>query len=148
MYICVKKSCHTEVVLHMCRWILSNMWMSHDTHVNASCHTYEWVVSRTRMSHVTYMNDYVTHVNESCHIYEWVMSHVWMSHVTRMNVCVNELLFEQTNSSLVGYRSLLIEYWALVAECVRRTQQLLFEQCWTMCASHTLCHKSPIPNTK
>ena len=68
-------------VTHMNKRVMSHIWMSHVTHMNASCHTYEWLVSHTWMSHVT-------HMNEPCHIwmrrvlYEWVMSHRWMSHVT------------------------------------------------------------------
>ena len=71
---------------HTYEWAMTQMWMSHVTHVltshitqmNESCHTYEWIMSHIWMSHVT-------HMNESCHTYEWVMSHIWMSHVTDMN---------------------------------------------------------------
>ena len=31
----------------------------------------KWVMTNIRMSHVT-------HMNESCHTYEWIMSHIWM----------------------------------------------------------------------
>jgi len=62
----MNKSCHT------CEWIMSHMWTSHVTHMNESRHTYEWVISHICMTHVTYMN-------ESRHTYEWVMSHIWMS---------------------------------------------------------------------
>jgi len=33
-------SCHTSA------WVVSQIWVSHGTHMHAVCHTYEWVVSR------------------------------------------------------------------------------------------------------
>jgi len=102
----MNESCHTY------EWVMSQIWMSHVTHMNESCHTYEWVMSHiwTRhvthmteschryshiwMSHVTHMNEschiyehtsHVTHMNESCHTYEHVMWHIWLSRVTHTN---------------------------------------------------------------
>ena len=60
---------------HTYEWVMSHIWMSHVTHMNASRHTYEWVMSHIWMRHVT-------HMNASCHTYEWVMSHAWTSRVT------------------------------------------------------------------
>ena len=51
------------------RHVMSNVSMSHVTHMNVSCHAYKWVVWHVWMSHVTYMN-------ESCHTYEQVMLQV------------------------------------------------------------------------
>ena len=52
-------------------------WMSHGTHMNESRHTYEWVMSHMWMSRVTYVNatarmwrSHGTHMNESRHTYE------------------------------------------------------------------------------
>jgi len=80
-------------VSHVNEWclafncVISHMWMSQVTHVNAiimmtltglgwimshmwmSCVTYEWVMSHIYMIHVTRMN-------ESCHTYKWVRSHI------------------------------------------------------------------------
>ena len=79
---------------------MSQIWVSHATHMNESSHTYDWVMSHIWMSHVTGMKaschshewvlphiwkNYVTHMNESCHKYERVISHLWMSPVTHMN---------------------------------------------------------------
>jgi len=50
--------------------------MSH-VESKSSCHIQEWVMSNIRISHVT-------HVNDSCHAHEWVMSLIWMSHTTRI----------------------------------------------------------------
>ena len=104
----------------LCAWhthtsVMSHVWMSHVTHMNASCHTYDWVVSHIWMRHVTQKNtsrhtyewvmshmptaspvsglimlpkavmSHVTLLNKSCHIYEWGTSHAWMSHVSHMN---------------------------------------------------------------
>jgi len=65
----MNESCHTY------EWVMSNIWISHVTHANASRHTCEWVMSHTWMSHVTHKNDWchVTHMNESCRTYEWLM---------------------------------------------------------------------------
>ena len=72
---------------------MSQIWMSHVTHIDESGHTYEW-------SHLPHMNEschtyelvmphvcmsHVTHMSESCHTYEGVVSHIWMSHVTHMS---------------------------------------------------------------
>jgi len=87
---------------------VTNIWMSHVTHMDKSCHTYGWVMSHMWMSHVK-------HVKESCHTYErslsisscekhicvtctaskcrrvsqsrtyeWDMPHTWMNHVTQV----------------------------------------------------------------
>jgi len=47
---------------------MSHIWMNH---VNI----YECAMSNISMSHVT-------HINESCHTYQWVVSHIWTSHIT------------------------------------------------------------------
>ena len=87
------ESCHTY------EWFLSQIRMSHITHMNKSCHTYERVMSHIRMSHVTHMNesyhtygwvmshmwmDCVKHTNGSYHTHKWVMPQIWMSHVAHM----------------------------------------------------------------
>jgi len=88
----------------MCHgWVMSHMWMSHVTYVNASCRTCECVscyLCECVMSHVwtnmwrvTCMNEsshmwvsLVTHVNESCHTHQRVMSHCYQSiHVAHAN---------------------------------------------------------------
>ena len=91
---------------------MSNLWMRHVTHMNASrhiyaaYHTHEWGTShnvneawhsyhnvneachehKRGISHVWWMH--VTHTNEACHIYEWGMPHKWqgMSHVCTRHV--------------------------------------------------------------
>ena len=73
----MNESCHTY------QWVMSQLWMSHVTHTNESCHTYRWVMSQLWMSHVT-------HTNESCHTYRWVMSQIWMSHVTHTSCHTHE----------------------------------------------------------
>jgi len=65
--------------IHAC-----NIWMRDVAHVNESCHKYEWVMSQIWMSHVSHINE-VSHMNESHHTYEWVMSRMWMSHVPHVN---------------------------------------------------------------
>ena len=48
--------------------VMSHVWMSHATHMNASCHMCKWITSYLRMSHVTLMKWVMSHVwNESCH---------------------------------------------------------------------------------
>ena len=81
----------------MCHgWVMSHMWMSHVTYVNASCRTYECVscVLPMRMRHVTCVNKHVTchlyervvtHVSESCHTRERVVSYTSTSHVTLLS---------------------------------------------------------------
>jgi len=81
--------------LHTYAWVMSPVWVSHVTRVNASCcehvthsfhfalqhshlHTYAWVVPNIQMSHAP-------HINKSCPTYKWVMSPIWVSHVTRVN---------------------------------------------------------------
>ena len=79
-------SCHTRMihathiqgVMSHKLGVMSQIWICHVTHQNASCHTHECVMSRIWIS-------LVTHLNESCQTFEWVMSHIWMSHVTHMN---------------------------------------------------------------
>jgi len=88
------ESCHTY------ERVMSLMWMSHVTHVDALIDTYyhtaersdrgemsEWVMAHLWMSHVS-------HVNESCHARACVNWHFlsdsrgmseWMSHGTRMD---------------------------------------------------------------
>jgi len=103
----MNETCHT----HECEWVISQLWKSHVTHMNASCraylwershvwtgyvmrmyescHSHEWVISHKRMSRVTRMShmwmSHVTHMNELHHTYECIMSHVWMSRATRMS---------------------------------------------------------------
>jgi len=49
------------------------------------CLTYEWVMSQIWISHIS-------HMNESCLTYVWVMSHIWMSHVSsRLCVCLTSV---------------------------------------------------------
>jgi len=87
-------------------WVISHMWMSHVTHLNAyasyhtcecvwvvshmlnvyeSCHKCERAMSHMRMSHLHMWMSHVTCTNESCHIYEWVMLHVWMTHILHLS---------------------------------------------------------------
>ena len=70
-----------EWVMFIYEWVMSHIWMSHVTHMNASCHTYECVMSHiwmchvwmrpVWMRHVTHMN--VSRMDASCHTYKCVM---------------------------------------------------------------------------
>jgi len=81
---------HVPYINESCRaykWVISNVWMSHGTHMVQSWRSHVWMSHVTHqhmrkvwLSHTTHVN--VTHMRESCHAYEWVMSHIWMSHVT------------------------------------------------------------------
>jgi len=63
---------HMNASFWTCQCIMSHMWMSHVTHMNASCRAYECVMSHMNASCRTY--EWVMSMNESCHTYEWVMS--------------------------------------------------------------------------
>ena len=84
---------------------MSQVWMSHATHIDESCHTHEWVMSHTWISHVPHISmSHAKHMNESCHTYEGVMSHIWahtnksrhmtsegvMSHVSQKPIALEE----------------------------------------------------------
>ena len=71
-----------QAPIHICECVISQIEMSHATHLNESCHTSEWVMAHTWMSHVQHTR--CNFMNESCHTCEWVMPHMWMSHVTHM----------------------------------------------------------------
>ena len=98
----VNKSCHIHEWewRDSCEWVTSYTSMRHAIYVNESCHIHPWVMSYIWMSHLTYMNASCSYTNESCHIHKYVMSHImnesyhihqcvmsyiWMSHVTYIN---------------------------------------------------------------
>jgi len=89
-------------------WVMSQIQMSHVTHLHESCHTFEWVLSRMRRVHINMLmcevayKQVISHMHESCHTceggtsrlkchvtHEWVISHMkgsWshrMRHATR-----------------------------------------------------------------
>ena len=77
VHLCEVTGTRDSVLSHICRWVMSYVWMSHLSHVirmNESFHTFE--------SYKSF---------ESCHTYElviwviwviWVMSFVWMNHLS------------------------------------------------------------------
>jgi len=94
---------HMNGSCHACEWVMSHMWMRHDTHVNVkshhtylitrrlgsrnvneSRHTCKYVMSHMWISHDVKMGS-VIHVNESCHTFEWFMPHMWISNVTHVD---------------------------------------------------------------
>jgi len=111
----MSKSGHILKKTHTYEWVMSQMWMSHVTHMNRKTSflrarstsglrilvsRYVWVMAHIWVSHVT-------HMNESCHTYgwvmsviaptychvthKWVMSHIWMSHdVSPAHMCAIE----------------------------------------------------------
>jgi len=100
-------SCHTY------ERVTSHIWISHFTRVDESCHTYEWVVSHVWMSRVT-------RINESCHAYEWVMSHIWMGPIAHMTrsccTCICAYIY--------GYMGILHTFgqaFALTVTCLIHT---------------------------
>ena len=65
---------------HTCAWVTRHTFSNLCTaQTNESRPTYEWVVSDIRLSHVS-------HVNESRDTYEWVMWHMRMSHVSHIRM--------------------------------------------------------------
>ena len=62
---------------HTCEWVMSRMWMRHDTLPHIISNTLEWVMSYTWMSHVPF-----PHVMS--HTCEWVTSRMWLMQVTFM----------------------------------------------------------------
>jgi len=70
--------------------VMSHIWMSHGTRMNASYmdeswHTHGWVILNNWMHMAHTWIRHVTHMNESWHTFECVMSHAWLSHVTHMH---------------------------------------------------------------
>jgi len=76
----VSSHAHVRMIhgTYMIVWVMSRVWMSHVTRINASWHTYECVMAHIWMRHVA-------HMSASWHTYECVMSHIWMRHVAHIN---------------------------------------------------------------
>jgi len=72
--------------IHIWMWVVSHVWLSHATRMNASCRTCGWVMSRIWIRHDT-------HTHASYRTYKWVMllkhervtSPIWMRHGTYTN---------------------------------------------------------------
>ena len=94
------------VISHIHPRVMSHIWMSHVTHMNASCHTQKWVMSCIETSRVT-------HMQEVCHTYEWVMSHICMSHVTYVTSHVthmNETCHTKHIAKMCAFRASQCKY--------------------------------------
>jgi len=81
---------------------MSQLWMSHVTHMNESCHTYECVTSKSCVMSRTWMS-HVTYIDESCHTYKWV---IWMSHVTHMNESWRTYEYVTSKSCVMSHTSM------------------------------------------
>jgi len=65
----INESCHT--VSSVTQWVMSDIWMSHVSHMNKSGPTYKWVMSYISMSHVAHMK-HATHMKEQRWVFpEW-----------------------------------------------------------------------------
>ena len=84
---------------HIYERVMSNICMSHVTHMNESCHTSERVMSHIWTSHVQCKNELrLSDRNASCHTNECFMSHTRLSHVARTNCNVTHFLFKCTTA--------------------------------------------------
>ena len=70
-------------VVHVSFRVMSHIWMSHVTHMNASRHTHEWVMSQVRCESNSFCcgKDTATHCNTLRHTATHCNTQ-WMSHVT------------------------------------------------------------------
>ena len=88
---------HVNVSFHTFEWVMSRIWMRHDSHVKESCLTSKCVETHVWMSHVWHVNDRIwishvalqhtaTHCNTLQHTLQHTAAHcthlIWMSHVT------------------------------------------------------------------
>jgi len=107
-----------KLTLHTYEWVITHIWMSHNTHMNESWHTYEWVP--THMNEYQHRNDEVnsrytyrwvithiwmshdTHMNESCHSSEWVVSHIWKHYFTLFRV------YEPRDGEVYGWNHFIL----------------------------------------
>jgi len=91
-------------------WVMSQIWMSHVTHMNEPCRTFEWVMSHIWMSHVEHLNASVRRQHrrsplpttcDSKHM-TW---HIWMSHVNTLkwvtsHICMSDVTHEWVMSHI------------------------------------------------
>ena len=147
---------HTNESCHTYEWVMSHIWMCHNS--------YKWVMSHIWMSHVTYTNAPTScqhrdtnrsntavpwalywmrpHVKMRCVIYKWVMSHIYirgmwhiwiwvMSHIW-MRVMSHTYEHRDTNSSDRAVP------WALYWAAVRPPQVCRNTHAHTHTHTHTL----------
>jgi len=120
-----------------CTWLFLKVHTT--SRCRERCHTYERVMSQIRMSHVT-------HMNESCHRYGWVKSHEWMSDASCINVscltshvsCVYVMSHISCVMSHISYEmnrygwTFRISYVSMRRECL----------CVCACVCVCVCHMS------